>query len=153
MASLDSESQLDDSLDIICKVLDTLEIDIENIKTLNRLYWTYVIIPRQDKNNTWIYLLDNRTNSWYYWELPIVTVNAFAKDNRAEFVDTDGNIYYLTTTDIKNKAFESDLVTDYYDAGKQLIPWHWQSQILPLGTIFKSFSLSCISWLLIESTK
>lgn len=33
MASLDSESQLDDSLDIICKVLDTLEIDIENIKT------------------------------------------------------------------------------------------------------------------------
>lgn len=116
------------------KWLDIPSQYIENIKTLNRLYWTYVIIPRQDKNNTWVYVLDNRTNSWYYWELPIVTVNAFAKDNRAEFVDTNGDLYYLTTEDIINKAFKT-LVTEYYDVGNKLIPWYWQSQILPLGTM------------------
>lgn len=114
--------------------LDIPEQYIANVKTLNRLYWTYIVMPRPDKNNTWIYILDNRTNSWYYWELPIVAMNAFAKDNRAEFVDTNGDIYYLTTEDIINKAFET-LVTEYYDVGNKLIPWYWQSQILPLGTM------------------
>lgn len=106
---------------------------IRNAKTLNRLYWTYIILPYESV--TKIYLLDNRTNSWYYWELPIKVLEAFAKDNRAEFVDTDGNIYYLTTTDIKNAGFDTQLVTEYYDDGKKLINWFWQSQILPMGTM------------------
>ena len=76
---------------------------IKNALTLNRLYWTYIILPYIDKNITKIYLLDNRTNSWYYWELPIVVLNAFVKDNRSEFVDADGNIYYLTATDIEKR--------------------------------------------------
>lgn len=136
MANVSSTERIADlmSESINEKWLDIPSQYIENIKTLNRLYWTYIVIPRPDKNNTWIYILDNRTNSWYYWELPIVTVNAFAKDNRAEFVDTNGNIYYLTTEDIINKAFEP-LVTEYYDVGNKLIPWYWQSQILPLGTM------------------
>ena len=130
---------------------------IEKAMTLNRLYWTYIILP-YDKTSkvdprdvAKIYLLDNRTNSWYYWELPIVVVNAFAKDNRAEFVDANGDIYYLTTTDIENKAFESDLVTDYYDAGKQLIPWYWQSQILPLGTMNYSKRLVNTTFILTDT--
>lgn len=131
--------------------LDIPDNYIANIKTFNRLYWTYVIIPREDNRNTCIYLLDNRTNSWYYWELPIVVVNAFAKDNRAEFVDIKGDIYYLTTTDIVNKAFESQLVTDYYDAGKQLIPWYWQSQILPLGTMNYSKRLVNTTFILTDT--
>lgn len=114
---------------------------IRKAKTLNRLYWTYIILPYTKENSvdsrdvTKIYLLDNRTNSWYYWELPIKLLEAFAKDNRAEFVDTDGNIYYLTTTDIKNSGFDTQLVTEYYDDGKKLINWFWQSQILPMGTM------------------
>ena len=106
---------------------------IKKAITLNRLYWTYIILPYDDV--TKIYLLDNRTNSWYYWELPIKLLTAFTKDNRAEFVDTDGNIYYLTTTDIKNAGFDTQLVTEYYDDGKKLINWFWQSQILPMGTM------------------
>lgn len=106
---------------------------IKKAMTLNRLYWTYIILPYDDVAK--IYLLDNRTNSWYYWELPIKLLTAFAKDNRAEFVDTDGNIYYLTTTDIKNAGFDTQLVTEYYDDGKKLINWFWQSQILPMGTM------------------
>jgi hypothetical protein len=107
---------------------------ITKAQTLNRLYWTYIILPDSAHEKTMIYLLDNRSNSWYYWELPIVVSNSFVKDNRAEFVDTAGNIYYLTTEDIVNKAFET-LVTEYYDDGNKLIPWYWQSQILPLGTM------------------
>lgn len=114
---------------------------IKNAQTLNRLYWTYIILPYTKESKVdprdvcKIYLLDNRTNSWYYWELPIKLLNAFAKDNHAEFVDTDGNIYYLTTTDIRNMGFDTQLVTEYYDYGKKLIPWHWQSQVMYLGTM------------------
>lgn len=106
---------------------------IKKAQTLNRLYWTYIILPYEKL--TKVYLLDNRTNSWYYWELPIKLLNAFAKDNRAEFVDAGGNIYYLTTTDIRNMGFDTQLVTEYYDYGKKLIPWYWQSQVLYLGTM------------------
>ena len=124
---------------------------ITNIKTLNRLYWTYVVIPRPDKNSTWIYLLDNRTNSWYYWELPIVVTNSFVKDNRTEFVDVDGNIYYLTTTDIIDIAQEDEKVTLYYDEGKRLIPWYWQSQILHLGTMNYSKRLINTTFILTDT--
>ena len=114
---------------------------IKKAQTLNRLYWTYIILPYTKESKVdprdvcKVYLLDNRTNSWYYWELPIKLLNAFAKDNRAEFVDADGNIYYLTTTDIRNMGFDTQLVTEYYDYGKKLIPWYWQSQVLYLGTM------------------
>ena len=51
---------------------------IKKAQTLNRLYWTYIILPYEKL--TKVYLLDNRTNSWYYWELPIKLLNAFAKE-------------------------------------------------------------------------
>jgi hypothetical protein len=109
------------------------DVVISNAKTINRLYWTYVILTYEDK--TKVYLLDNRTNSWYYWELPIVVSNAFVKDNVTEFVNLQGDIYYLTTEDVKNPAFVPLVVTEYYDYGRKLIPWYWQSQILHLGTM------------------
>jgi hypothetical protein len=101
--------------------------------TLNRLYWTYIVLPYNQI--TKIYLLDNRSNSWYYWELPISIVTAFVKNNVTEFVDKTGVIYYLTTEDVINKEFLPLLVTEYYDYGRKIIPWYWQSQILHLGTI------------------
>ena len=115
------------------KWLDIPTEVIDNAQTLNRLYWTYVILPRE--TNTQIFLLDNRTNSWYYWELPIKVKTSFVIDNRAEFVDEEGTIYYLTSEDIRNKNFLPTLVTEYYDEGKILIPWYWQSQIMHLGTM------------------
>lgn len=106
---------------------------IKNAQTLNRLYWTYVILPYTDV--TKVYLLDNRTNSWYYWELPIQLLTAYVKNNVTELISTDGTIYRLTSKDIENLAFDATLVTDYYDADKKLISWYWQSQILPMGTM------------------
>lgn len=101
---------------------------IRNAKTINRLYWTYVILPYNDLTKT--YLLDNRTGAWFYWEFPIKVVNAFVKDNIAHMTDEQGNLYQLTTKDIV-----TEYSTEYYDAGKKIINWHWKSQILPLGTI------------------
>jgi hypothetical protein len=115
------------------KWLDIPTEVIDKAQTLNRLYWTYIILPRE--TNTQIFLLDNRTNSWYYWELPIKVKTSFVIDNRAEFVDEEGTIYYLTSEDIINNNFLPLLVTEYYDEGKILIPWYWQSQIMHLGTM------------------
>lgn len=133
------------------KWLDIPDELIASVQTLNRLYWTYIIIPDTIHEKTMIYLLDNRSNSWYYWELPIVVVNAFTKDNRAEFVDADGNIYYLTSTDVINKAFDTQLITEYYDDGRKLIPWYWQSQIMPLGTMNYSKRLVNTTFILTDT--
>ena len=127
---------------------DTL---ITNAQTLNRLYWTYIILSDNDNKQTMIYLLDNRSNSWYYWELPIVVSDSFVKDNRAEFVDVAGNIYYLTTTDIIDINYDEEKVTKYYDDGKQLIPWFWQSQVLPMGTMNYSKRLVNTTFILTDT--
>ena len=125
------------------------DVVISNAKTLNRLYWTYIILPYTDF--TKIYLLDNRTNSWYYWELPIVIEDAFVKDNVTEFVGKAGVIYYLTSEDVINKAFLPLLVTEYYDYGRKLIPWYWQSQILHLGTMNYSKRLVNTTFILTDT--
>lgn len=104
---------------------------IRNAKTINRLYWTYVILSYE--KITKVYLLDNRTTSWFYWELPVSVVNAFVKDNVVYMTHTDGTVYTLQTAEIINK-YNPDL-TEYYDDGEQIINWYWKSQILPLGTI------------------
>lgn len=127
---------------------DTL---ITNAQTLNRLYWTYIILPDNDNKQTMIYLLDNRSNSWYYWELPIVVSDSFVKDNRAEFVDITGNIYYLTTTDIIDINYDEEKVTKYYDDGRKLIPWYWQSQVLPMGTMNYSKRLVNTTFILTDT--
>ena len=51
----------------------------ENIITHNHLYWTYVIFPGETSR---IYVLDNRTNSWYYWELPINILSCWETHHR-----------------------------------------------------------------------
>ena len=125
------------------------DVVISNAKTINRLYWTYVILPYEDK--TEVYLLDNRSNSWYYWELPIAINDAFVKDNVTEFVDKAGAIFYLTPDDVINKAFLPLLVTEYYDYGRKLIPWYWQSQILHLGTMNYSKRLVNTTFILTDT--
>lgn len=124
---------------------------ITNAQTLNRLYWTYIILPDVDNERTMVYLLDNRTNSWYYWELPIIVTDSFVKDNRTELVDTSGNIYYLTATDIVDINYTDEKITKYYDEGNLLIPWYWQSQVLPLGTMNYSKRLVNTTFILTDT--
>lgn len=127
------------------KWLNESKETIKNCKTLNRLYWTYFILSYKDL--TKIYLLDNRNNSWFYWELPIEILNAFVRDDVTEgdadrvvnvlFADVLGNIYVLKTSDQINKYNPN--LTEYYDDwypedDPKIIPWFWRSQIMSLGT-------------------
>ena len=120
---------------------------IRNCKTINRLYWTYFILSEKDYSK--IYLLDNRTQSWYYWELPISILNAFVKNNTTYFSDIDGNLYTLKTTDLFNK-FNPE-ITEYYDEGKKLIKWNWKSQILPMKTINYSKKLVSTTFIMSDT--
>lgn len=125
--------------------------DIDRTITLNRLYWTYYILPHDEKT-TKIYLLDNRTQQWYYWELPIFVVSAMIKDNKTHFADANGRIYTLETSDTINE-YNAD-VTEYYDKinnKKLLIPWHWYSQILSLNTINYSKKLVDTTFILTDT--
>ena len=131
--------------------------DIDNCKTLNRLYWTYYILPHkrigdENKDYTKIYLLDNRTQQWYYWELPIYVINAMVKDNKTHFVNEDGTIFTLEITDLIHE-YNPD-VTEYYDKvndEKLIIPWHWTSQILSLSTINYSKKLVDTTFILTDT--
>ena len=131
--------------------------DIDNCKTINRLYWTYYILPHRQVGDdtadyTKIYLLDNRTQQWYYWELPIYVVNAMIKDNKTHFIHEDGAVYTLETTDLIHE-FNPD-VTEYYDGvggEKLIIPWNWTSQILSLSTINYSKKLVDTTFVLTDT--
>lgn len=125
-------------------LLEDKEI-IKNCKTINRLYWTYFILSEDVMSK--IYLLDNRTGSWYYWEFPISILNAFVKNNTTYFSDAEGNLYTLKTSDIINKYNQNK--TEYYDYGEKLIKWTWKSQILPMKTI--NYSKKLISTTFIMS--
>lgn len=131
---------------------------IDTCKTINRLYWTYYVLnytkPRiaeyvKPEQISKVYLFDNRSNSWFYWELPISTMDLFVKDNKTVFVDFDGKVYTLETTDIPNK-YSPDLL-EYYDYGEKLIKWFWKSQILPLKTINYSKKLIDTTFVLTDT--
>ena len=110
-------------------------------QTLNRLYWTYILIKGKSKPSlsdpdiTKVYLLDNRTLSWYYWELPLVLISSFVKDNVVYLADTEGRLSVLKSSDITKILSDRASISEYYDFDRQVIDWYWQSQILPLGTI------------------
>lgn len=106
---------------------------VANAITLNRLYWTYILLPYADF--TKVYLLDNRTLSWYYWELPIMLASAFVKDNKVYFATKDSMLVTLETSDVTKILSQNASISEYYDLDRQIINWYWQSQILPLGTI------------------
>lgn len=110
---------------------------IDNAITFNYLYWTYIVLKYTDL--TKVYVIDNRTSNWFYWELPINCLTAYCKDNKIEFVDTDGNVMTMETEDIYTNENDTNNISytssAYYDLDKQIIDWYWRSQILYLGTI------------------
>ena len=111
------------------------------------MYWTYIVLKDEDK--TKVYLLDNRTTSWFYWELPITLLNIFVKDDTTHLVDIEGNVYVLTTTDIPSEFVQGKL--NYYDDGHKVIDWFWNSQILSLNTINYSKRLIDTTFILTDT--
>lgn len=103
----------------------------KNIMSTKRLYWTLFIAPQENSSN--IYVLDDRTASWFVWNIPIKTTGCWVFKDVVYVSDSVGNVYSFVTTDIINK--HNPNVTEYYDAGDKIINWYWNSQILPMGTI------------------
>ena len=93
--------------------------------------------------------MDNRTTSWFYWELPINLLNIFVKDDTTHLVDAKGNVYILTTTDIPSEFVQGKL--NYYDDGHKIIDWFWNSQILSLNTINYSKRLIDTTFILTDT--
>ena len=117
-----------------------------HIQTISRLYWVLFIIPGKI---TKIYVFDDRTSSWYYWEIPINVVGCWSDDLNSYFVSDDGKVYVLKTNDIIDTTYSPE--TEYYDDGRKLIPWYWKSQILSLGTINYSKKLINTTFILTDT--
>lgn len=155
LKNVQSSTRISQSIseDIDKKWLKENKNSIKHALTMNRLYWTYVILDEVDSAGdpifSKVYLLDNRHNSWFYWEFPIRIINAFSKNNTTHFIGSNGNIYVLRTTDIINE-YNPDLL-EYYDLDKQVIKWKWKSQILPMKTINYSKKLITTTFILSDT--
>lgn len=114
--------------------------DIRNMISVNHIYWTYFAIP--EKNKTKIYVLDDRSGEWYYWEINKKITNMWVADNELFFSSDDWWVYSLQTSDIRftvddlpedfDDSFE---LYEYFDDGREVINWKWTSQIMSMKTI------------------
>jgi hypothetical protein len=118
----------------------------ESILTHNHRYWTYFIFPGDTAK---VYVYDNRTNEWYYWELPEGNIISLWEENEVtnngdlftitKYMTSDGKMYALRTVDkvVRIDANnEYDFYSTYVDTFSdrtQEIEWFWESQILPLS--------------------
>lgn len=126
----------DSTTTLISSNIDRLwkkENDIQNISTINYKYWTLFFKPDDDNKQTRIFVLDNRNNSWFYWEIENLVVNNITNGNKGLLMwDNQGNGYSFETSDIINVYTGRP---EYYDLDYKIIKWHWTSQILHLGTL------------------
>lgn len=126
----------DSTTTLISSNIDRLwkkENNIQNISTINHKYWTLFFKPDVDNKQTRIFVLDNRNNSWFYWEIENLVVNNITNGNKGLLMwDNQGNGYSFETSDIINVYTGRP---EYYDLDYKIIKWHWTSQILHLGTL------------------
>ena len=125
----------------------------QNIKTHNHRFYTYFYYS--EDNITKIWVLDNRFNAWYYWELPIPSID-YIYDKVYDLTNADevltyiwsGNKLYTLTTSYygvlgngnDSNFGASDIIgyQDYLNSDKgayKRIEWYWKTPPLILQTI------------------
>ena len=125
----------------------------QNIKTHNHRFYTYFYYS--EDNITKIWVLDNRFNAWYYWELPISSID-YIYDKVYDLTNADevltyiwsGNKLYTLTTSYygvlgngnDSNFGASDIIgyQDYLNSNKgayKRIEWYWKTPPLILQTI------------------
>ena len=125
----------------------------QNIKTHNHRFYTYFYYS--EDNITKIWVLDNRFNAWYYWELPIPSID-YIYDKVYDLTNADevltyiwsGNKLYTLTTSYygvlgngnDSNLGASDIIgyQDYLNSDKgayKRIEWYWKTPPLILQTI------------------
>ena len=125
----------------------------QNIKTHNHRFYTYFYYS--ENNITKIWVLDNRFNAWYYWELPLSSIDyiydkVYDLDNADEVLTYiwSGNKLYMLTTSYygilgngnDSNFGASDIIgyQDYLNSDKgayKRIEWYWKTPPLILQTI------------------
>ena len=116
----------------------------ERAHTASIMYWSLFAFPKETVTD--VFLLDGRTNNWFYWTMP-VAINRMWKENEKLYCcSCDGEIYSFETGDIITETR-----TEYYDDGKVIIPWYWRSQILHLGTMNYSKKLNTTTFIMIDN--
>ena len=125
----------------------------QNIKTHNHRFYTYFYYS--ENNITKIWVLDNRFNAWYYWELPLSSIDyiydkVYDLDNADEvltYIWSGNKLYMLTTSyyGILGNGNDSNLgasdiigYQDYLNSDKgayKRIEWYWKTPPLILQTI------------------
>lgn len=129
-------------------------VDKKDFKVANVKYWTYFYSHRD--GITTMFVLDNRTKSWFYWKLP-VPILEILDEEEPMIVTTTGMIYEMTTHDIDyiDELDGQILATDYKDKVDDntlvTIDWFWESQIVPLGTINYSKNLYTTKFMLVDN--
>ena len=127
--------------------------DKQNIKTHNHRFYTYFYYS--ENNITKIWVLDNRFNAWYYWELPLSSID-YIYDKIYDLENADevltyiwsGNKLYMLTTSYygilgngnDSNFGASDIIgyQDYLNSDKgsyKRIEWYWKTPPLILQTI------------------
>lgn len=129
-------------------------VDKKDFKVANVKYWTYFYSHRD--GITTMFVLDNRTKSWFYWKLPVPVLEILDEEEPI-IVTTTGVIYEMTTHDIDyiDELDGQILATDYKDKVDDntlvTIDWFWESQIVPLGTINYSKNLYTTKFMLVDN--
>lgn len=111
------------------------ETQLDKTFMCNHKYWTLLFVP--NGNITKVYLLDDRTQQFFYWELYGKVIDAIEIDGDVNLLTEDGYVLTFTTEDIYKQygALEKTVYYDVYNTESVRIPWEWESQILPLSTI------------------
>ena len=111
------------------------ETQLDKTFMCNHKYWTLLFVPNGDI--TKVYLLDDRTQQFFYWELYGKVIDAIEIDGNVNLLTEDGYVLTFTTEDIYKQygALEKTVYYDVYSTESVRIPWEWKSQILPLNTI------------------
>ena len=125
----------------------------QNIKTHNHRFYTYFYYSENNITKMWV--LDNRFNAWYYWELPLSSIDyiydtVYDLDNADEVLTYiwSGNKLYMLTTSYygvlgngnDSNLGASDIIgyQDYLNSEKgayKRIEWYWKTPPLILQTI------------------
>lgn len=125
----------------------------QNIKTHNHRFYTYFYYSENNITKMWV--LDNRFNAWYYWELPLSSIDyiydtVYDLDNADEvltYIWSGNKLYMLTTSyyGILGNGNDSNLgasdiigYQDYLNSEKgayKRIEWYWKTPPLILQTI------------------
>lgn len=121
-------------------------------KTFNYKYYTYFVYPKTTTTN--IFILDNRSNEWFYWELPIKVITMFNVDEIMWVVSSAGITYTFQKEDEIADSAISAPITIYCDELTSgtftTIPWTWKSQIMWMKTVNNRKQLYTTSFIILD---